>query len=118
MDSLYVFLKKRSFTSFQSVYGYISVHRHNVSPHFCHCTETLKFTVASNVKTLLFLERLRSTSATRFTLYLRNQANDRFHFFPAIQLHIGIPISGLTLIFIKCAMCRVFAQRVTAEIEQ
>ena len=36
MASLYAFLKKRSFTSFQSVFGYISVHRHNVNPCFCN----------------------------------------------------------------------------------
>ena len=67
----------------------------------------------SNVKTLRFLEKLHSASATQFALQLGNQATDRFHFLPAAQLHIGIPISGLISIFIKCAMCRVIAQRVT-----
>ena len=32
MESLYAFFKKRDFTSFQSVCGCLSVHRHNVSP--------------------------------------------------------------------------------------
>ena len=34
-------------------------------------------------------------------------------FFSAAQVHIGVPISGLISIFIKCAMCQVAAQQVT-----
>ena len=48
-----------------------------------------------------------------FRSVARDQATNCFHFFSATQLHIGIPISGLISIIIKCAMCRVFAQRVT-----
>ena len=33
----YTFIKECNFTSFQSVYGCLSVYRHNVSPHFHHC---------------------------------------------------------------------------------
>ena len=40
-------------------------------------------------------------------------SNRSLLFFSAAQLHIGIPISSLILIFIKCEMCQVFAQRVT-----
>ena len=71
----------------------------------------------SNVKTLHFLEKLHSASATHFALLLGNQATDCFLFFPsAAQLHIGMPISDLVSIFIKCVMCRVFAQWVTFKI--
>ena len=40
-----------------------------------------------------------------------SQASDRFNSFTATQLHIDIPISGLISIFMKCGMCRVFAQQ-------
>ena len=125
MDSLY------AFNNLYSVYACFSVHRHNVRPYFHNCcisclcrlpswffTKThanLRDTIVyrdikiyrSNVKTLRFLEKLRSAPATHFALQLGNQATNRFHFFPAAQLHIGIPLSGLISIFIKCVMCRV-----------
>ena len=60
-----------------------------------------------------FLEKLRPASAMVFALQLGNQETDRFHFFTVAQLNIHIPISALISIFIKCVMCRVFAQPVT-----
>ena len=34
MDSLYAFFKNQDFTRFLSIYGCLSIHRHNVSPRF------------------------------------------------------------------------------------
>ena len=107
MDSLYAFSKKHDFTSFQSVYGCLSVHKHNISPCFYNrCLSQLSLPTSKllfftrtrvnlrntivygdikiyrrNVKTLRFLEKLRSASAMHFALQLVNQATDRFHFF-------------------------------------
>ena len=67
----------------------------------------------NNVKTLRFLENLRSTSTMCFTPELGNQLTDQFHFFTAAQLNLNILIFGFTSIFIKCGICQVFAQQVT-----
>ena len=91
MDSFYAFFKKRDT-------------RTRVNLHNTIVYRDIKI-YRSNVKTLRFLEKLCSASATFFALC--------FHFFYAAQLHIGIPIPGLISIFIKCAMCQFFAQWVT-----
>ena len=43
----------------------------------------------------------------------RHNVSPLFHVFTAAQLNIDTPISCLILIFIRCGMCWVFAQRVT-----
>ena len=93
MDIMVRVSKKRDFTCFQSVYGCLSVYRHNVSHRFhnrCLCQLSLAtFKLAaflqkhdlcqffitrqytethSNVKTLRFLEKLRSASTMLFAL--------------------------------------------------
>ena len=114
-------LQKTRFTSFPSVYGCLSVHRHNVSPCFHnHCltqlslptfkllflqqhVSTLRDTIVyrdikiygSNLKTLRLLVNLRPVSVMRFTMQPRNQATDRFKFVIDAQLNINIPISCL-----------------------
>ena len=125
------------FYHFQFINDCLSIHRHNASPRFynrclsqpslstsrllfykntCKFRNTIVYRdikiYRSNVKTLCFLEKLSSASATHFALQLGNQATDHF-FFSATQVHIGIPISGLISIFIKCAVCQVVAQWVT-----
>ena len=54
----YTFIKERNFTSFQSVYGCLSVYRHNVSPRFhnhclCNCL--------CQLSSCLFVSILRDT---------------------------------------------------------
>ena len=122
--------KKTQFTSFQSVYSCLSVYRHNVSPHFHnHCLfqlssfhkNTCQFYVTrqymetrSNIKTLHFLEKLRSTSAKAFHSATQEPSNRSLPFFSLPhKFYIDIQIFSLTSIFIKCNLCRIFTQWVT-----
>ena len=126
-------LQKTQFTSFQSIYGCLSVYRHNVSPRSHNrCLSRLSLPTfkllfhvlvlrstivhrnikiySSNVKTLHFLEKLCSASTVLSTLQLWNQQTDchccaiKKNSYTNFQSYIH---------FIKCRMCQVFAQWVT-----
>ena len=66
----------------------------------------------SNVKTA-FSQKVAFCVCDAFRSTNQEPSNWLLPFFTAAQLHIDIQISGLISIFIKCGMCRVFAQRVT-----
>ena len=113
MDSLYTFSKKQDFTSFQSVYGCLSVHRHSVSSLRSQLlsfpTVFADFQAAHDHDSIGDIIFSRSCVPHLLRILLCSLGT---HFFPTAQLHIGIPISGLISIFIKCTMCWVFAQGV------
>ena len=124
----WTFFKKKQFTSFQSVYSSLSVHRHNVSPAFTttvfpnclcrlqgaflqECVSILRNTIVygdikiycSNVKHCVFS---KSCVPRQRYISFHNSGTNGFHFFTAAQLNINIPISGIILVFIKCRICR------------
>ena len=130
--------QKTRFYHFQSVYGCLSIHRHNAS--LCFYNRCLSQASLSNSK-LLFIRthvNLRNTIVYRdIKIYRSNvkivvfswkvefciryafrsvawePSNRSLPFFSAVQVHIGVPIYGLISIFIKCVMCQVVAQQVT-----
>ena len=130
--------QKTWFYHFQSVYGCLSIHRHNASLRFYNrCLSqaslsnskllfirtrvNLRNTIVyrdikiyhSNVKTFMFFWKVEFCIRYAFRSVAWEPSNRSLPFFSATQVHIGVPISGPISIFNKFGMCQVAAQQVT-----
>ena len=125
----YTFIKERNFTSFQSVYGCLSVYRHNVSPRFHnHCLLQLSlptfklpfrvhFTWHNSIwrHWSLLWQRKNTAFCVRdsFRSITQEPNNQSIWFFHCLTIARWYTDFWSISILKKCGMCQVFTQRVT-----